>query len=75
MSTEYNPWEHVARCPACGAVMDYCLGHGEIGDPAGWAILVKHYDDNEHGECHPRGCEEAREAVWDKYIPGTQEGD
>lgn len=67
--------EHISRCPACGSVIDYCQGHGEIGDPVGWAILVSHYDFNDHDSCHPAGCEVAREAVWDNYIPGTPEGD
>lgn len=66
--------EYVSRCPACGAPIDYCLGHGEIGDPIGYAILRKHDNDN-HTDCHPAGCEEAREASWDNYIPGTPEGD
>lgn len=26
-------------CPACGDPIDYCQGHGEIGDPEGYAIL------------------------------------
>ena len=26
-------------CPACGDFIDYCQGHGEIGDPEGYAIL------------------------------------
>lgn len=63
-----------SRCPACGALIDYCLGHGECGDPAGFAILEQH-DVGQHDCCHPSGCEEAREAVWDNYIPGTKEGD
>lgn len=39
-------------CPACGEPIDYCPGHGEIGDPAGQAILSAH-DKGEHGECSP----------------------
>lgn len=50
--------EYVARCPACGDVIDYCQGHGEIGDPAGAAILVAH-DSGNHRDCHPEGCEDA----------------
>ena len=45
-------------CPACGDPIDYCQGHGEIGDPAGFAILMAH-DDGDHSGCHPDGCEEA----------------
>lgn len=28
-----------SRCPACGEPIDWCRGHGEIGDPEGRAIL------------------------------------
>jgi len=49
----------VARCPACGDVVDYCMGHGEIGDPDGYRRLVLH-DYGEHVECHPDGCTEYR---------------
>jgi len=38
------------RCPACGEFPDYCQGHGEIGDPAGRAILDKH-DQGDHADC------------------------
>lgn len=30
------------RCPVCGEFPDYCQGHGEIGDPEGYALLVKY---------------------------------
>lgn len=53
--------EYIGRCPACGDVIDYCQGHGESGDPAGFAILAAH-DDDDHSECHPDGCEEAPRA-------------
>ena len=39
-----------ALCPACGNVTDYCQGHGEIGDPAGFAILRAH-DNDDHSGC------------------------
>jgi hypothetical protein len=52
--------EHVAACPACGSPIDYCQGHGEIGDPAGAAILAAH-DDGDHTDCHPDGCDDAVE--------------
>lgn len=48
---------HTDRCPACGDPIDYCQGHGEIGDPAGCAILDAH-DDGYHTTCHPAGCDE-----------------
>lgn len=47
--------EPVSCCPACGDPIDYCQGHGEIGDPAGRAILDAH-DDGDHSQCHPEGC-------------------
>ena len=50
---------YVSRCPACGDPIDYCQGHGEIGDPVGFAILQAH-DDGDHTGCHPGGCEEAQ---------------
>lgn len=55
------PTEYVSRCPACGDVIDYCQGHGEIGDPAGYAILEAH-DAGDHTECHPAGCDDAAAA-------------
>ena len=50
---EMNYPEYLEPCPACGDHADYCQGHGEIGDPAGHAILVAHYDRGEHDRCHP----------------------
>lgn len=44
---EYEP---VAVCPACGEPIDYCQGHGELGDPAGWAVLTMH-DNGDHSHC------------------------
>ena len=49
--------EYVSRCPACGDPIDYCQGHGAIGDPRGWTILLEHDDDN-HELCDPVGCDE-----------------
>lgn len=46
------------RCPACGDPIDYCLGHGEIGDPYGWSLLQLH-DQGNHAHCSPMGCDEA----------------
>lgn len=42
--------EAVSRCPACGDVIDYCQGHGEIGDWQGWSTLRMH-DAGDHGFC------------------------
>lgn len=39
------------RCPACAAAIDYCQGHGTLGDPVGAAILAAHGDDD-HSTCH-----------------------
>ncbi len=50
--------EYIASCPACGQPIDYCQGHGEIGDPDGALILSAH-DDGNHAWCHPDGCEDA----------------
>lgn len=55
--------EYVSRCPACGEPIDYCQGHGEVGDPHGRAILDAH-DAGDHSGCHPEGCDELR----DEYL-------
>jgi hypothetical protein len=48
-------------CPACGESIDYCQGHGLIGDEWGARILAMHDDDN-HTECHPASdCHEESE--------------
>ena len=39
-----------AECVACGEFIDYCQGHGELGDPVGFATLLAH-DDGEHSAC------------------------
>lgn len=37
------------KCPACNEYIDYCQGHGEIGDPYGFEILVESgYFDNSY---------------------------
>lgn len=45
--------EYMSRCPACGDFIDFCQGHGEIGDPEGHAILALH-DDGHHRLCSNR---------------------
>lgn len=50
----------MSACPACGQPIDYCQGHGESGDPAGFEILTMH-DDEDHRFCDPRGCDDAPE--------------
>lgn len=39
-------------CPACGDPIDYCQGHGRIGDPLGYGILRNH-EQGRHDACHP----------------------
>lgn len=51
--------EYPSVCPACGSPIDYCQGHGEIGDPVGRAILDAH-DDGDHAGCHQDAdCQES----------------
>lgn len=54
---EDDPMEHNGDCPACGNPIDYCPGHGEIGDPEGFRILNQH-DADDHRDCDPYGCDE-----------------
>lgn len=42
--------EAADRCPACANYIDYCQGHGVIGDPIGHSVLVAH-DDGDHTNC------------------------
>ena len=37
-------------CPACGDLISFCQGHGEIGDPEGRATLDAH-DEGDHSGC------------------------
>lgn len=55
-STELYGYDF-ARCPACGETMDWCQGHGEMGDPVGFNILRAH-DLGDHSMCSELGCEE-----------------
>lgn len=50
--------EYVSTCPACGSPIDYCQGHGLIGDPHGANVLIEH-DNGDHSNCHPDGCDQA----------------
>ncbi|WNM65015.1 hypothetical protein SEA_MASELOP_92 [Rhodococcus phage Maselop] len=56
--------EPVSRCVACGEIIDYCTGHGEIGDPDGARIIDAH-DDGDHTGCYPHSdaCEYAADAA------------
>lgn len=60
--TDDSEAESVSRCPACGDPIDYCQGHGAIGDPIGHSILSAH-DDGYHGRCNPAGCEDSAEMI------------
>lgn len=51
----WDGWD--ARCPACADPIDFCQGHGPIGDPIGARILDQH-DSGDHADCDPRGCDE-----------------
>lgn len=42
--------EDYSACPVCGDPIDYCQGHGELGDPHGHAILTDH-DNGNHDRC------------------------
>lgn len=42
-----DPEEYpVDECPICLDPMDYCQGHGEIGDPEGFRMLMNYYDED-----------------------------
>lgn len=47
MEVREGPREYPeSTCPACLEPISYCQGHGPIGDPAGYAILQAHDQDN-----------------------------
>lgn len=43
------------HCPVCGDPVDYCPGHGLMGDPSGWLTLRLH-DRDIHTRCVPTVC-------------------
>lgn len=47
--------DYSVQCPVCGSPIDFCQGHGEVGDPNGFRILQKH-DADDHSECDEDGC-------------------
>lgn len=53
-----SSYDHEPHCPACGEHIDYCQGHGIIGDADGARRIAQH-DDGDHSDCHPAGCGEA----------------
>jgi hypothetical protein len=50
--TEWFIYEVAYMCPACGQAPDYCMGHGEMGDPEGYVIIEWHETGN-HTRCSP----------------------
>jgi hypothetical protein len=44
--------DYVSICPVCGSPIDYCQGHGKIGDPNG-ALILRLHDRDDHSHCHP----------------------
>lgn len=53
-----SQFQEIGHCPACGDHIDYCQGHGRIGDPLGYHIVRDHYDFQKHDRCHPNAdCE------------------
>lgn len=48
--------EYTSHCPACGEMIDYCLGHGQWADPEGYKTLMYH-DFGNHSRCRKEGCE------------------
>ena len=50
MEDSFDEWIEI--CPVCGEYIDYCGGHGIIGDPFGAAIIEDHYENDKHDNCH-----------------------
>jgi hypothetical protein len=48
--TVWDGSDWVDLCPACGEPIDFCQGHGEIGDPRG-ALTLDMHDDGDHSFC------------------------
>lgn len=44
-----------AGCVACGNPIDYCPGHGLIGDPI-MALVLERHSNGDHCACHPSTC-------------------
>lgn len=59
------------RCPACCEPIDYCQGHGEVGDPIGFRILMRH-DDDDHSMCQAKGCDVAQKEE-QRYLDEVRE--
>lgn len=55
MHRDDYPDDGYEQCPVCAQPIDYCQGHGEIGDPAGFLGATAH-DRDDHSRCDPRAC-------------------
>lgn len=55
--SQYEDDDYVSCCVVCGDQIAYCPGHGEIGDPEGFALRERH-DADDHTYCHPNGCDD-----------------
>lgn len=49
MTFEEVDMDHIPSdiCPVCLDPIDYCQGHGEIGDIEGYRMLQNYYDEEE----------------------------
>lgn len=47
MDADWLAEQYVGACPVCEEPTDYCQGHGEIGDPAGHALLKSLMEEND----------------------------
>lgn len=59
--------EAIDGCPSCGNAIDYCPGHGEIGDPYGNETLRLH-DDDIHNVCSPYACYDRVRSALDAHL-------
>lgn len=51
-----------SRCVVCGDPIDYCQGHGPMGDPDGYEILEAH-ESGHHERCDATACDERQEWI------------
>jgi hypothetical protein len=64
---EFDDAAIIGQCTYCGDPIDYCQGHGEIGDPVGFEALIAH-DEGDHSMCHPEGCRYAPKPTHERII-------
>lgn len=61
------------HCPACGELPSYCQGHGEIGDPAGFRVVMNHYHNEIHDDCHETAdCQQEADDEPDRDDPDPE---